>query len=73
MWESMDVLNRDSSEVDVVVDITNIVRLCVVVPGYDLNNVGLNVVDGLLPAVVPESIAELDPVVRAAELLELPG
>ena len=51
---------------------TDVVRFAEVVPGDDLDDVGPDLVDGLLPAVVPERVALLDPAV-AVEVLELPG
>jgi hypothetical protein len=63
MWKSVNVLDSNSPEVDIVVDVPDVVRLGIVVPRYDLDNIRLNIVDGLLPSVVPERVAELDPVV----------
>lgn len=53
MREAMDVLHCNGAQIDVAVDITNVVRLGIVVPRDDLDNVRLDVVNGLLPPIVP--------------------
>jgi hypothetical protein len=44
----------------------------IVVPGDNLYDVGLDGVDGLLPAVFDERVTEFDPCAGAGEILELP-
>ncbi|KZP11747.1 hypothetical protein FIBSPDRAFT_176226 [Athelia psychrophila] len=69
--KAVDVNWDHVAEVDQGVEVGDVVRFAVVVPGDYLDDVGPDVVDGLLPAVVPEGVGELDPV-AAVEVFELP-
>lgn len=61
------------SNVDIGVDVADIVTLAIVVPCGNLDNIGLDGVDGLCPPSVPECVALLDPIgIRGTKVLELP-
>jgi hypothetical protein len=44
----------------------------IVVPGNNLDDIGLDSVDGLLPTVFDERVTEFDPRASPSEVLELP-
>lgn len=73
MIEASNVLWYDIAKVDQRVDLGDVVRLAVVIPSDYLDNVGLDVVDGLLPSVVPKGVSKLDPVAETRVVLKLPG
>lgn len=45
--------------------------LAIIIPRDDLDDIRLHVLDGLLPAVLPQCIGKFDPVIGAPELFEL--
>lgn len=65
---SLTILKNTANEVEWH---TDVMGFPVIVPSDDLNNIRLDSVDRLFPAVFPESIAELYPVIGAPEFLKL--
>lgn len=61
------------ADVHIGIDITDIVALAVVVPSGNLDNIGVNDLDGLDPPCIPQCVALFDPIsVRGTKVLELP-
>lgn len=51
--------------------LTDIMRLSIIIPSDNLHDIRLDILDGLLPAIFPQRIRQLDPVVLASQFLEL--
>ncbi len=72
MHETVNIHRGDGTQTNLGVNVADVVRFRIVVPGNDLHDVRYHLLNGLLPAVVPKCVTQFDPVLTSTELLELP-
>ena len=71
MYETVNVVRSLLSKIDVGVDVTDVVRLSIVIPCNYFDNVGFDL-NSLFPTVIPQCVTEFYPVILRVDVLELP-